>query len=346
MSEDIKKKLEILSTVYQQLQDVKNAPTLLDYKYNIAAVLFNEETQTVISAARNDLPESFNGVFPPAEEIGDSGATIHAEILCLDGAKSLVEGASIMVTDPLCPNCMKSVIAAGVKKIYIAEDGFTHGNWYNSADENSVKRHRYFDDVSLKLAAYAGVQVCKIGDNSGDHVSCNVIQPQEKPAMSKARVEEYDVATLSTMVRKAQERGNPYAVAIANGPKQCRYIVMATESYVPGMSDEKAQNIREHFADVPGGLRYRLKVDALSSVLSACAYFGFSLNGEQVYISEIPTSRCIVNAIGAGVRHFGLGHKEALSQKSKCALAAFSKLESHDVVTASVIDDIPAYLEN
>lgn len=346
MSKDIKKKLEFLSTVYQQLQDVKNAPTLLDYKYNIAAVLFNEETQVAISAARNDLPESFNGVFLPTEEIGDSGATIHAEILCLDGAKALVESASIMVTDPLCPNCMKSVIAAGVQKVYIAEDGFTHGNWYNSADENGVNRQRYFDDVSLKLAAYAGVQVCKIGGNSGENVSCDILQPQEKPPMSKARVEEYDAATLSAVVGKAKERGSPYAVAIANGPKQRRYIVMATESYVPGMSDEKAENIREHFADVPGGLRYRLKVDALSSVLSACAFFGFSLNGEQVYISEIPTSRCVVNAIGAGVKHFGLAHKEALSQKSKYALAAFAKLEMHDIVTASVIDDIPAFLEN
>ncbi len=346
MSEDIKKKLQFLSTVYQQLQDVKNAPTLLDYKYNIAAVLFNEGTQVVISAARNDLPESFNGVFPPTEEIGDSGTTIHAEILCLDGAKALVEGASIMVTDPLCPNCMKSVIAAGVKKIYITEDGFTQGNWYNSADENGVERQRYFDDVSLKLAAYAGVQVCKIGGKGGEDVSCDIIQPQEKPPMSKARVEEYDAGTLSAMVCNAQDRGRPYAVAIANGPKQRRYIVMASESYVPGMSDEKAQNIREHFKDVPGGLRYRLKVDALSSILSACAYFGFSLSGEQVYISEIPTSRCIVNAIGAGVKHFGLAHKEALSQKSKYALDAFYKLETHGIVKASVINDIPAFLEN
>lgn len=337
------KKQEFLSAVYQQLQDVKNAPTLLDYKYNIAAVLFDEEAQVVNSAARNDLPESFNGVFPPTEEIGDSGATIHAEILCLDGAQCLVKGASLMVTDPLCPNCMKSVIAAGVQKIYIAEDGFSHGNWYNSADENGIKRQRYFDEVSLRLAAYAGVQVCKI---SGGNVSCEVIQQQETAPHSKAKIEAYDPKKMSEILHEAHSKAVPFAVSIANSQKGGRHIVMATEGYSLGMSDEKAENIRERFDDVPGGLRYRLKVDALSSLLSACAYSGLSLSGEQVYVSEIPTSRCIVNAIGAGVKYFGLAHKEALSQKSKHALNAFDKLESCGIVTASVIKEIAVFLEN
>ncbi|GEM_PF-6075898 len=309
-----------------------------DYKYNIAAVLYNPETGKVLAKAKNDIPNSFYGVVGHDAVLGDSGSTIHAEIAVLSMSPVPTEGLALVVTDPPCPNCMKMIIGAGITRILIYEKGLTKGYWYNSSDEIDVPRKKYFDDVSLTFAKQAGVEVLVVNE-AGELV--NFLLPKKQVEWQTQsimrRVTDHKLLEDYTDAIKAQ----PHAIAVASDADGVAYAIITVEEYTKGMNEEVEAAIRAKF-DV---LRYRLKLDALSHMLSFCAAKNLSLKNSPVYISEIPTSRCIVNAVGAGVGSFGLATMDAQSDKSKNALHALEALKKHGLVKAAHVSKIQQFLD-
>lgn len=288
-----------------------------DFKYDISACLFDDDL-TIKIVTRNNLPPVFEKVFLPKDKIGDSGPTIHAEIFALQSGVSC-EGLSVAITDPPCPNCTKQLIMSGIKNIYILEAGFSQGMWYNSVDESRVARKRYFHEVSLALAKYAGLGVFVIGAD-GRIVETLCTYVEKKPSMSGANSASY------AFIKKDETR--------------------LYEQYTYGMDSKAAAGIRAKFEDVDDGLRYRLMIDPLSHLLSHCARHGKNLAEQEIYISEIPTSRCIVNAVGSGVKRLSVPQKyqtyyaassdgfdgNDISQKTASALQALNLLAQKGVI--------------
>ena len=207
---------------------------------------------------------------------------------------------------------MKKIIMAGINAVYILESGFTKGLWYNSSDESAIPRKRYFDDVSLAFAHEAGVAVHTLNNDGTAH----------------------EIGKKHTVISTNKDRdNNTYAMAMTEND-QC---IKTIEEYTPAMNDQKADALRTKFQDSPDGLRYRLMIDPLSNLLAYCAKEGLTIKDGKTYISEIPTSRCIVNAVGAGITHFGIPDIAAVSEKSKKALKALELLQKKGIIQLSII---------
>jgi deoxycytidylate deaminase len=104
-------------------------------------------------AHTNFWPETIIGKIGIDKRIGDTSGTIHAETACIIKSPG-TEGAVICVTDPVCPNCAKNIVEAGISEVYIDHKGF---------DKDFVNRRReYFQTMSLHICKKAGVPVYKI----------------------------------------------------------------------------------------------------------------------------------------------------------------------------------------
>ena len=309
------------------------------YKYNIAAVLYNPATNKILAKAKNDMPSCFQGHYSHDEHLGDSGTTIHAEIRVLSQCKEPTEGKALLVTDPLCPNCMKMVVAAGISRIMIYEKGLSKGYWYNSEDEKGVMRKRYFDEISLGFARAAGIEVVAINE-SAEPVDIILPKKQVEPHDHSIMHRVADHKLLADYTDEIKKQ--PHAMAVASDIDGVSYVVLAIEEYTKGMTEDLEVAIREKF-DEP--LKYRLKLDALSHILSFCAAKNLHLKNSPVYVSEIPTSRCIINAVGAGIGTFGLATTKAQSEKSRQALKALATLEAHGLAKTVKVSKIQQFLD-
>lgn len=319
--------------IVQSLVEKRAESGVTEFKYNISACLFND-SRAIQVTARNDFPAVLAAAFSADDQIGDSSPTIHAEIFAMQSGLAC-GGLSIAITAPPCPNCTKQLIMSGIHNIFILESGFKTGLWYNSVDEGGVPRKRYFDDLSLVLAKHAGLGVFVINDEG-----------QIVKTMAEFDLHDKNAVRMNSA---------NYACSTSMKGEETRLY----EQFTYGMDSQKAEAIREKFSDVPGGLRYRLMIDPLSHLLAYCAKYGKNLKSKSVHITEIPTSRCIVDAVGAGVerisvpieyQHFytqceaGID-EEALSTKTAHALRALHTLENKGIVQVVFEDFSVKYLK-
>ena len=88
---------------------------------------------------------------------------------------------SITVTDPLCPNCMKNIIDAGVRTVYIDSEGLNKA-FYR-------RREADFKRMSMKLAELAGVEVFLLnrGEKQSQPLSPFLNQSELNPQKTLAR---------------------------------------------------------------------------------------------------------------------------------------------------------------
>lgn len=322
------------ASVIQALQGLSFSERLSEYKYKIAAVLFDMATGEVVSSASNGLPKLLENVLEPQDILGDSGPTIHAEEMVMQQCPIPTKGLAIAVTDPLCPNCMKSVLSSGIDAIYVAASGFDHGIWYNSGDEQGILRSRYFKDVSLALAKANGCPVFIFNDQTGNIKQ--VLHQKSSTGADQKLFKAIAVEDKTSINAVLDSKEDSFACAMGERAGKA-YFVYSQEDYIRGMNDQVAKDIRDRFKDVPLGLRYRLMVDPLSGILSAAHYFGLKLKNHSVYISEIPTSRCLINAIGNGISSYVLASDDARSEKSMNTLEALAVLEEKAGIKYSVL---------
>jgi len=150
-------------------------------------------------------------------------------------------------------------------------------------------------------------------------------------------------------LEKAASRGVEVRVIVDGAGINTDFSAVAQETLrndlkeVPELQHvELWQRLADDFTDVEGGLRYRLMIDPLSNLLAHCAKYGKPLAAEEVYITEIPTSRCIVNAVGAGVEHLFVPKKyQALYGKTNAATrkANLSRKTSYALKALSILED-------
>ena len=312
-------------------------PEIVGYKYAIAALIYGFEKDIgahSLYLRRNGLPPVLQGRVEPDAHLGDSGPTVHAEtrLIAEHGGVSLM-GRGVRVSDPPCPNCMKALIGAGLSQVLIASHGFDHGVWYNSVDEMGIKRARYFHEVSCVLAKAAGVEVLRISSDGSVEDTLVAKPSKQVDKLGFAHVEdlsEVGAAGEAFKENRSFWEGYPYAVSIVHDPSGKRSLLITREQYLGAMDEGGAREIRRGFED-QGSLRYRLMLDPLSGLLSAAAAYGLSLAGQSPYVSELPTARCIVNALDAdiaGLRLASLIPQSEKGEQSRIALEMLQKISA------------------
>lgn len=121
----------------------------------IAASLagIDKKGASVRAASTNIWPDSITKDIGHDTDIGNSSGTIHAEIACILKA-TCTKGAEIFITDPPCPNCVKALAEAGIRRIYIDHKGF--------GKDFAQRRGYEFENLSLPLCREAGIGVFEI----------------------------------------------------------------------------------------------------------------------------------------------------------------------------------------
>lgn len=102
----------------------------------------------------NFWPAAIKDSIGTQTRIGSSSGTIHAETACIMTASQPTRGAHIFSTDPSCPNCMKNMVEAGIRHLYIDHKGFE--KYY------AKTRMTDFETLTLAICKANGVGVTTI----------------------------------------------------------------------------------------------------------------------------------------------------------------------------------------
>lgn len=127
--------------------------------------------------ARPDLIEA-KGI-PLGTKLVDRSLYVHAETRALIHAMRPTGGATLLVTDPFCPNCAKQMALAGIKRIVIDGAGF--------AKLYHVKNELAFRALSLSVAEYCGIAVYVTDDNGA---TLTRLRPVTQVIQSRSKTEQ------------------------------------------------------------------------------------------------------------------------------------------------------------
>lgn len=288
--------------------------------YNIGAMIKGKEPEGVFTiGTRNSRLEVVHDLSDAQGYLGGASNMIHAETAAIMRAPA-TEGADLYVTDPLCPNCMKNAIEAGVKRIFLDKAGFDKP-WYK-------RRKDFFDNISALLAHKAGIDIYIVD------VEHEKLEHLGIPYAHKAPKSQYPVKIIpldSATPAKKMDRhiellskeyeDIPFATVTGRDRRGRLVLVAAAEAYTPGISEDQKelfQRLRRNNTDT----KYNLKCDPVTRLLMAASRNGISLRGSQMYCTELPSSRCLINSVAYGMQDLKIKPPKETGGRSKPPVAA------------------------
>ncbi|MDB5492021.1 MAG: cytidine and deoxycytidylate deaminase zinc-binding region family protein [Micavibrio sp.] len=302
----------------QAAVDVVN--TSLHATNKVAATLF---TKDYTISKTNFWPGVIEQAFGHDIDIGSSSGTVHAEVACILAA-SMTEGASLCVTDPFCPNCAKNIAEAGIKTIYIDHKGFDK--------DFAARRGDHFKNMSLQVCARAGIAIYQLNRKEKTITPIAEISDDYKPfndapvvvgtVASASRAYFLDVISDS----RANLAGEKFATALAFDASGKVFSLCAKPHLAVGYS--RCIEAPE-FQDLTG--KYNFILEPVNRLLMNAARLGLKIHAEYLYSSIVPTSRELVNVVGAGLNKLHLG--DANSARDPEALSAITQLNNANILT-------------
>ena len=289
----------------------------------IAATLFGRDFSL---SCTNQWPEKIMAAFGPDTDVGNSSGTLHAETACIMAAGKAghsIEGASLCITDPFCPNCAKNIAEAGVKTIYIDHKGFEK--------DFAQRRGDHFENMSMQICERAGISVYEVRRKEGKVIPILEIPddynpPNDCPVVISALDCINDAVFLDLIAdARANLRGERFALALCrsfNGRMAalCARAHLAI-GYTTRIDAEELHN--------PQG-KYTFVLEPSNRVLMNAARLGCYPDPAYFYASSVPTSRELVNLVGAGVEILHLG--DAAQARDEESTMAIKQLSDGDVL--------------
>lgn len=245
----------------------------------------------------NDWPKAIRKYIGTDVRIGDASGTVHAETWCLLHAKK-TEGAQIYITDPPCPNCVKNMAEAGVKALYIDHKGFEK--------DFAQRRHADFESMSLRICEKAGISVHTVFRKAEKletlHDAPADFRPQiENPVLlEKQNDAGSDIFDILHGQFADKFNDDAFAFALGENENGDTYSLAASAHPVIGYT-------RETMGAKQG--KYSYIIQPLNRVLIGAVRHGLTIKPDSIYSSRVPTSRELVNFVGAGQRHLRIGDK-------------------------------------
>ena len=215
------------------------------------------------------------------EKIGDCSPTIHAEVAAImDAIKQgkPTDNADLYLTDPPCPNCVKMLIEAGIKNIYIDIKGFRK-DWY-------TRRKEDFKTYSLLVAAKAGVAMHIIERFKNKQtararsINKNALSSTPKPEILHTCTAT-DLTAASTEIQEQWGNEKPF-------------IVVATSAAILAFQES---TITEDSAPHAPNSKYNLITRPINHMIANCAKYGLKPI-PPVIAARTPTARELINFFG------------------------------------------------
>lgn len=142
------------------MQKAVETVKLSPHKTNkIAATFFGlcnktEAQETFATSSCNSYPDTIKAYVASGTRFGTRSGYIHAELNAILKRDQAWNQASIAITDPPCPNCMKHIASAEIKNIFIDHKGF---------EKDFFKRRLSdFNILSKAVAEHSGISFFKV----------------------------------------------------------------------------------------------------------------------------------------------------------------------------------------
>jgi dCMP deaminase len=281
----------------QKAVDVVN--TSLHPTNKIAATIFGGTPAFSLSRT-NYWPDSILKAFGTNTDIGSSSGTLHAEVACILSAP-VTEGASICVTDPFCPNCAKNMAEAGIKTIYIDHKGFDK--------DFASRRGSHFQNMSMQVCERAGISVYEVRRKEDRLVPILEIDPSYTPPNDAPVIvsilDHASEAIFLDMIADARANLQEHKFALALGRNSNDEVVALCARSHLAIGYSKRIDASELHEDSG---KYSFILEPVNRVLMNAARLGLTLNPEYLYSSTVPTSRELVNVVGAGFTAMHIGN--------------------------------------
>ena len=262
----------------------------------------------------NHWPKAIADTIGTEPDIGNSSGTLHAETACiLDTPKT--KGASVFITDPPCPNCMKNLAEAGIAKLYIDHKGFDK-DW-------AKRRGESFDQMSMRIASKAGIDVFVIYRKEQRFEVISRHPPGYKPDIDHPAHIECTGENFETLIEQTKNtmQDEPFAIARAHDENGKCFVITTDRHPSIGYTFETVERKMD---------KYSFVLQPLNRLLMVAAREGLALDPEHIYSSRCPTSRELVNFIGAGLNALQIGDPSA--SRDACGPKALKQLAKAKVL--------------
>lgn len=271
-------------------------------------------------ARPNDWPPAIEQAFGQDTKIGNASGTVHAETACLLAAP-LSMGASLYVTDPPCPNCMKNAAEAGIAALYIDHKGF---------DKDFARRRgHHFENMSMRIGEKSGINLYKINRKEGEITPIYKAPKDYKPPHENpAQIHKRNAGdSLSELIAETQEffQDAPFALCLATNEQDETFSISAGAHPTIGYDHNTVED--------PTG-KYSFMLEPLNRLLMNAARHGLTIQNGAVYSSRSPTSRELVNFIGAGLDTIAIGAPDQCRDSD--GLRALQQLQQASLLTTQI----------
>jgi deoxycytidylate deaminase len=271
-------KQDILKTAFAEiLQESHNSP----HDTNKIAAGLLLESGALLSVQTNYFPDRIKDNIDENGRFGNTSGSIHAETAVLlnfnqTQKRSIPDNTAMLVTDPPCPNCIKNMIIAGIKNIYIDHDGFEKDFAQRRLDD--------FRNLSIPIATAHGVRLFETFVDTGLCVPLNTIAMMQRPIYEQAQNLTIPLDSWIENLKDIHKNTAFVAVQITDPnalelPNQA--LCVTQRDLMRGLESDK----------------YTSLVEPLTGLFMLAARFGFEIKN-PVYSSRIPSARELVNAMG------------------------------------------------
>ena len=302
-------------TLMQRAVDVVG--TSLHPANKIAATLSGLDTkgERFSVSATNLWPEPIVKTIGTEIRIGNSSGTVHAETACILRAPR-TNDSSLFITDPPCPNCVKNMAEAGVKRLYIDHKGFDK--------DFALRRGHHFDNMSMQICEKSGISVYKIfrKDKKLETIfetPAGYHPPVENPQHMEILPKVFSADQLSLWIKTERKRygQEPYALAFATDADGQHVMISANAHPVIGFTSDTMEDPET---------KYSFILQPVNRILMTAARKGLNLQPGSLFSSIVPSSRELVNIVGAEIKSLIIGDSHAArDQYGPQALAQLTK---------------------
>ena len=270
----------------------------------IAATLFgiNKDRKDFSILRTNHWPDPIYANIGTDIKIGNSSGTIHAETACILSSPYATENASLCITDPFCPNCAKNIAEAGIKNIYLDEDGFDKDFF--------IRRGDHFDRMSMQICERAGINVYALNMRTKETRTILEIvenyKPVEDSPISAEPIESIHDAIFHDIIQTAtiDNKRRKFAIAFAKSKNGNNFALIARAHAVIGYTMHNPEEALDLLT--PRG-KYSFIQEPVNRLMMYMARKGFTLYPDYLYCSQVPTAREQVNIVGAEIKRITIG---------------------------------------
>ena len=269
----------------------------------IAACIWNPDNPSEFVTKTNSWPSFIEDKIGRDKRIGNASSTIHAETNMIFSAPFPTEGTYASVTEPLCPNCAKNIAEAGIKRIYIDQNGFDK-DFFN-------RRGNEFTEMSMRIFEHAGISVYAITSEGRIKSILEINENYQAPNDHPIIANEIDTVSNFIFETKISDAHNTYgdkkfSVCFAKDPLGTVFCISATSHVVEGFTVTDSEQV-EQLLNEPG--KYTYIQESLNRTLMYLSRKGLTLVDDFLYCSEVPTSREQVNMVGAEISIISIGDR-------------------------------------